>query len=76
MNKKAQQFNTFQQIRDEFTIIALTALIATVAVWVYVSINLLWTAVAYLGFLLVVSVIYGSIDYVVHRQEVPEQANR
>ena len=76
MNEKAQQLNTFQQIRDEFTIIALTALIATAAVWVYVSMNLLWTAVAYLGFLVFISIIYGTVDYFVHREEAPGEANR
>lgn len=63
MKEKVQQLNTFQQIRDEFMIIALTALITTAAVWIYVSMNLLWTAVAYLGFLVVISIIYGTVDY-------------
>ena len=76
MNEKAQQLNTFQQIRDEFTIIALTALIATAAVWVYVSMNLLWTAVAYLGFLLFISIIYATIDYYGHSEETDKETTR
>jgi len=63
MNEKVYQHNTIQQIRDEFKIIALTALIATAAIWVFVSMNLLSTAVVYFGFLVVISLIYGSIDY-------------
>ena len=63
MNEKAHQLNTVQQIRNEFKIIALTALIATVAIWVFVSMNLLSTAVVYFGFLVVISLIYGTMDY-------------
>jgi len=63
MNEKAWQPGVIQQIQDEFKIIALTALIATAAIWVSVSMNLLWTAVVYLGFLLFISLIYGTIDY-------------
>ena len=63
MNEKAYQLNTIQQIRDEFKIIALTALIATASIWVFVSMNLLSTAVVYFGFLVVISLIYGTIDY-------------
>ena len=63
MNEKVLQLNTVQQIRDEFRIIALTALIATAAIWVFVSMNLLSTAVVYLGFLVVISLIYGTMDY-------------
>ena len=63
MNEKVLQHNTFQQIRDEFKIIALTALIATAAIWVFVSMNLLSTAVVYFGFLVVISLIYGTMDY-------------
>ena len=63
MNEQAKQFHTIQQIRDEFRIIALTALIATAAIWVFVSMNLLSTAVVYFGFLLVISLIYGTMDY-------------
>ena len=63
MNEKANQLSTVQQIRDEFKIIALTALIATAAIWVFVSMNLLSTAVIYFGFLVVISLIYGTIDY-------------
>jgi len=63
MNEKAKQLSTIQQIRDEFKIIALAALIATAAIWVYVSMNLLWTAVVYFGFLIFISLIYGTIDY-------------
>jgi hypothetical protein len=63
MNEKAHQLNTVQQIRNEFKIIALTALIATAAIWVFVSMNLLSTAVVYFGFLVVISLIYGTMDY-------------
>jgi hypothetical protein len=63
MNEKVRQLNTFQQIRDEFMVIALTALIATAAIWVFVSMNLLSTAAVCLGFLAVISLIYGTIDY-------------
>lgn len=63
MNEKANQLSTVQQIRDEFKIIALTALIATAAIWVFVSMNLLSTAVVYFGFLFVISLMYGTIDY-------------
>lgn len=63
MNEKVKQFYTIQQIRDESKIIALTALIATAAIWVFVSMNLLSTAVVYFGFLVVISLIYGTMDY-------------
>ena len=63
MNEKVLQLNAVQQIRDEFEIIALTALIATAAIWVFVSMNLLSTAVVYFGFLVVISLIYGTMDY-------------
>lgn len=63
MDEKAYQLNTIQQIRDEFKIIALAALIATASIWVFVSMNLLSTAVVYFGFLVVISLIYGTIDY-------------
>ena len=73
MKEKAHQLNTVQQIRNEFKIIALTALIATVAIWVFVSMNLLSTAVVYFGFLVVISLIYGTIDYFV--RDVAEVEN-
>jgi hypothetical protein len=63
MNEKVYQFNTVQQIRDEFKIIALTALVATAFIWVFVSLNLLSTATVFFGFLVVISLIYGTIDY-------------
>ena len=63
MNEKVRQLNTVQQIQEEFKIIALTALIATVAIWVFVSMNLLTIAVVYFGFLVVISLMYGTIDY-------------
>ena len=63
MNEKVKQFYTIQQIRDESKIIALTALIATAAIWVFVSMNLLSTAVVYFGFLVVISLIYRTMDY-------------
>ena len=63
MNEQAQPIITVQQIRNESKIIALTALIATAAFWVYVSMDLLWTAVVYFGFLVVISRIYGTMDY-------------
>jgi hypothetical protein len=72
MNEKAMQLSTIQQIRDEFKIIALAALIATAAIWVYVSMNLLWTAVVYFGFLIFISLIYGTIDYYGRDAEVDE----
>ena len=62
MNEKAKQNNTIQQIRDEFKIIALTALIATAAIWIYVSMNLMWTAAVYFGFLVFISLIYSIVD--------------
>ena len=63
MNVKVMQLNTIQQIWDEFRIIALIALITAVATLVYVAMNLLWTAVVYFGFLLFISLIYGTINY-------------
>ena len=63
MNEKVHQLNTVQQIREEFEIIALTALIATAAIWVFVSMNLLTTAVVYFGYLVLISLIYGTVDY-------------
>ena len=66
MNEKVHQLNTVQQIREEFKIIALTALVATAAIWVFVSMNLLSTAFVYFGFLVVISLIYGTIDYFGH----------
>jgi ABC-type bacteriocin/lantibiotic exporter with double-glycine peptidase domain len=70
MNENIKQLNTVQQIRDEFRITALTALIATAAIWVFVSMNLFWTAVVYFGFLLIISLIYGTIDYDRHDAEI------
>ena len=62
MNEKAIQNNTIQQIRDEFKIVALTALIATAAIWVYVSMNLMRTAAVYFGFLVLISLIFSMVD--------------
>jgi len=73
MNEDTMKISTIQQIRDEFKIIALTALIATVAIWVYVSMNLLWTAVVYFGFLVFISIIYGTIDYFSDTAETVEE---
>ena len=73
MNEKAHQLNTAQQIRNEFKIIALTALIATAAIWVFVSMNLLSTAVVYFGFLVLISLIYVTVDYFV--RDVAEIGN-
>ena len=73
MNETAHQLNTAQQIRNEFKIIALTALIATAAIWVFVSMNLLSTAVVYFGFLVVISLIYVTVDYFV--RDVAEIGN-
>lgn len=74
MNEKVHQLNTFQQIREEFRIIALTALIATAAIWTYISMNLLWMAVVYLGFLIFISLIYGAVDYYSRDVPVNEEA--
>jgi hypothetical protein len=74
MKEESMQFiSTIQQIRDEFKIIALTALIATVAIWVYVSLNLLWTAAVYFGFLIFISILYGTIDYFSDTTETVEK---
>jgi len=70
MNEKAEQNNTIQQIRDEFKIIALTAIIATAAIWVYVSMNLMWTAAVYFGFLVFISLIYSMVDCYGRAEEV------
>ena len=70
MNENIKQLNTVRQIRDEFRITALTALIATAAIWVFVAVNLFWTAVVYFGFLLIISLIYGTIDYYRHDTEI------
>ena len=66
MYERANQLYTVQQIRDEFRIIALTALVATAVIWVLVSMNLLSTAVVYFGFLVVISLIYAAVDYFGH----------
>ena len=63
MNEKVLQLSRIQHIWDEFRIIAVTALIATAVVWVYLSMNLLWMAAGYFGFLLFISLTYGTIDY-------------
>jgi hypothetical protein len=63
MNEKAEQLSVVQQIRDEFTMIALTALIATAAIYIYLAVDLLATAVVYLGLLLFISVVYGIITH-------------
>jgi hypothetical protein len=63
MYETANRLYTVQQIRDEFRIIALTALVATAVIWVLVSMNLLSTAVVYFGFLVVISLIYAAVDY-------------
>ena len=73
MNEKAKQNNTIQQIRDEFKIIALTALIATAAIWIYVSMNLMWTAAVYFGFLVFISLIYSMVDRYGHSEEAGEE---
>ena len=74
MNKESMHFiSTIQQIRDEFKIIALTALIATAAIWVYVSLNLLWTAAVYFGFLIFISILYGTIDHFSDTTETVEK---
>ncbi len=66
MNEKVHQLNKVEHIRDEFRIIALTALIATAAIWVFVSMNLLSRAVVYFGFLVVICLIYAAVDYFGH----------
>ncbi|MFN2118646.1 MAG: hypothetical protein ACK2T4_11985 [Candidatus Promineifilaceae bacterium] len=66
MYERANQLYTVQQIRDEFRIIALTALVATAFIWVFVSMNLLSTAVVYFGFLVFISLIYAAVDYFGH----------
>jgi hypothetical protein len=66
MYEKAYQLNIVQQIRDEFRIVALTALVATAAIWVFVSMNLLSTAISYFGFLIVISLIYTAVNYFGH----------
>lgn len=63
MNEKALSLSGNRQIGNEFRAIFLTALIATAIIWIYLSMNLLWTAMMYFGFLLFISLIYGSIDY-------------
>ena len=65
MNEKVFQLNKVQQNRDEIMIIALTALIATSAILLFVSMNLLSTAVVYFAFLVFISLIYGTMDYFV-----------
>ena len=75
MNEKAMENDTLQQIRDEFKIIALTALFATAAIWVYVSMNLLWTAAVYFGFLIFISLIYGTIDRYSPAEEAGEEGS-
>ncbi len=62
MNEKALSLSGNQQIGNEFRAIFLTALIATAIIWFYLSMNLLWTALMYFGFLLFISLVYGSID--------------
>lgn len=63
MNAKVLQLSKSQHSGDEFRITALAALIATAVIWVYLSMNLLWMAVGYFGFLLFINLIYGTIDY-------------
>lgn len=75
MNEKAMQLSTIQQIGDEFMIIALAALIAAAVIWVYVSMNLLWTAVGYFGFLLFISLTYDTIDYSVRDVKMDEYSH-
>ena len=70
----ARQLRKIQHIQDEFRIIAQTVLIETTAIWVYVSMNLLWTVVVYPGFLLSTSLIYGTNDYYERHAEVVEGA--
>ena len=75
MNEKAMKHNTLQQTRDEFKLIALAALIATAAIWVYVSTNLLWTAAVYFGFLVFISLFYGMVDRYGRAEEAGEESS-
>ena len=61
MNQKVKDLSGIQQIAGEFKIIALVALVATAAIWLYVSMNLVWVAITYMAFLVFISLLYYAI---------------
>ena len=61
MNQKVKDLSGIQQIAGEFKIIALVALVATAAIWLYVSMNLVWVAITYMAFLVFISFLYYAI---------------
>jgi CHASE2 domain-containing sensor protein len=57
-NQNVKDLNELQQIMGEFKMIALAALVATAAIWTFVSMNLMWLAATYFGFLILISLLY------------------
>jgi hypothetical protein len=58
MDQKVKDLSKLQQVMSEFKLVALAALTATAAIWLYVSMSLVWVAATYFGFLIVISLLY------------------
>lgn len=58
MNQKVKEISGIHQVAGEFKIFTLIALVTAAVVWLMVSLNLLWAAAAYLGFLVFISLLY------------------
>ncbi len=74
MKAKVLQLSKSQYSKSKFRIIALTALVTTAVIWASVSMNLLWTAVGYFGFLLFIGLIYGTIDHMANAVKADERS--
>jgi hypothetical protein len=61
MNQKVKDISELQQVLSEFKMVALAALVATAAIWVSVSMSLMWVAITYFGFLIFISLLYWVI---------------
>jgi hypothetical protein len=58
MNRKVKDLSELQQAMGEFKMVALAALVATAAIWLYLSMSLIWVAATYFAFLLAISLLY------------------
>lgn len=65
MSERALSTTTLQTIRNDFKLIALAALVSTGVIWFFMSMNLLWAAAAYAGFLLFMAILYAAVDHAV-----------
>lgn len=58
MDQKVKDLSELQQVMGEFKMVALAALVATAAIWLFLSMSLMWVAATYFGFLIVISLLY------------------